>query len=253
MSFFESVITHWKKTFVYTGDADKKEYWSPVIFDGIIAIIAVVFAILYSVIMSKALFVIAVVLCIALAIEMIPLLSLTVRRLHATGKSGWWSCLLFAVGIGTLIVLYLCIGSSSSSFNPENNVLVGVYGPPEMFEENLVIDESDAEPGEGTEPVDIEFEPEENMNVLVYGPPEMFEEEITEQPEDSNNTDTEDVEDVIEFEPTENVNADVYGPPEMFEGVQEDEGVIFEPELNRNELVYGPPEMMNDGAPEKME
>jgi len=46
---------------------------------------------------------------------------------------------------------------TSPDFNPEENIPVTVYGPPEML---------DGSPA---------FDPESNQNEDVYGPPEMFE------------------------------------------------------------------------------
>lgn len=64
------------------------------------------------------------------------------------------------------------------SFSPEQNIEVGVYGPPEeYYEEPAVVEtpevtESQNEPEEDLE---LEFDVEMNEEICIYGPPEMFE------------------------------------------------------------------------------
>lgn len=88
--------------------------------------------------------------------------------------------------IGIFNALALTI-AGCNSFNPSNNEAVGVYGPPEMFEEpadedNLMQDETeekdDSEEGKSDNSkssIHEMFKPEENIIEDVYGPPEMFE------------------------------------------------------------------------------
>lgn len=42
-------------------------------------------------------------------ISFVPLLSTTVRRLHDTGRSGWWLCCVLIPAIGWLIVIYFLV------------------------------------------------------------------------------------------------------------------------------------------------
>lgn len=55
----------------------------------------------------------------------IPTLAVIFRRLHDTGKSGWYSCLLLLPGIGFLIILILCLADSQKGTNQ--------YGPSEKY------------------------------------------------------------------------------------------------------------------------
>jgi uncharacterized membrane protein YhaH (DUF805 family) len=50
-----------------------------------------------------------------------PSIAVTVRRLHDTGRSGWWWWLSFLCGIGAIIVLIFCLIDSSPGANE--------YGP----------------------------------------------------------------------------------------------------------------------------
>lgn len=244
MTFYEAVIEHWKKIFEYSGTANNKEYWCPVIFDVIIAVIAFAFTIFYALTDVTAFGVLARVMCIFLAVSMIPFMSLTVRRLHETGKSGWWSCLLFVVGIGTLIVIYMCIGSASASFDPELNYVMEVYGPPEVFEfEDEALEDSGMENEIGPAGVDdITDDSQENINVVPG-----------ENAENDNNAGYNNVEIEEIFDPVENIQEEVYGPPAIME--EDYEGIIvdvveddddFDPKCNTNSLVYGPPDMLEN-------
>jgi uncharacterized membrane protein YhaH (DUF805 family) len=58
---------------------------------------------------------------------MIPSIAVSVRRLHDTGRTGWWVLINFVPVIGGLIFLYFMVLDS----NPESNE----YGPsPKSFE-----------------------------------------------------------------------------------------------------------------------
>ena len=76
--------------------------------------------------------------------------------------------------------------SESERFSAMENVMAGVYGPPEVF-------------GMQMPPV---FVPEDNCEPDVYGPPASFEE-----PADSVSS--------TEYLPSVNVEPNVYGPPEV--------------------------------------
>ena len=85
MSFSESIVSVWNKAYrCFEGRARRSEYW---------------FFFLFSLILS----VIPIVNIIAGIALLIPGLSVAVRRLHDTGRTGWW------------LLLGLSSSSSSSS------------------------------------------------------------------------------------------------------------------------------------------
>ena len=49
-------------------------------------------------------------------------LAVTVRRLHDTGRSGWWVLLWFVCCIGAIVVVVFCVQPSQPADNQ--------YGPP---------------------------------------------------------------------------------------------------------------------------
>ena len=67
----------------------------------------------------------------------VPSLSITIRRLHDIGKSGWWYCISFVPLVGAIILLAFTIFDSEPSANQwgldpkaSERVLVPPYSMP---------------------------------------------------------------------------------------------------------------------------
>jgi uncharacterized membrane protein YhaH (DUF805 family) len=103
MSWFLEAL---KKYAVFSGRARRKEYWMYTLFVGIVYLVLMVL----SLATKSSLFTILVVI-FWLAV-VIPSLAVGVRRLHDTGRSGWW--LLFGivplVG-GITLLVFSCLDS----------------------------------------------------------------------------------------------------------------------------------------------
>lgn len=98
--------------------------------------------------------------------------------------------ILTALGVGGAFVassnLLGCVYGPPSDYDPENNEIEDVYGPP---------------------PVDDDgYDPEQNEIESVYGPPEWFEGDEVEPVDDDTNEDD-------GYDPEENIPVAVYGPP----------------------------------------
>lgn len=265
------IVEMWKRIFDYKGKSGRKEFWIPFAINSAVAFVA--FCLVIASVLTEILgFIYPIaVISVYLAISAIPFISLTVRRLHDTGKSGWWYCLIFGFGIGAVVLLFMC-AAAIEPFIAAENAATGVYGPPEYF--------GSYDPSENTEPTvydppeDFEdYEPSQNTEPCVYGPPEDFgETEETEpefsetEPEETELTEettlaetttavitttaavttvaaelpetsvsTEEITNIEpEFSAEENMELCVYGPPEWFDD--------FDPAENIEEDVYGPPE-----------
>ena len=129
---------------------------------------------------------------IYLCLSIIPWIPLTVRRLRDAGKSGWWTILLLFVGIGHIILLFLCaLGSTIGgvAFFAANNRAPSVYGPPEWFDPDVNINDGVYGP-----PGPDIFNPDDNETPNVYGPPEWFDDDD-------------------DFDPSINDSEPLYGPP----------------------------------------
>ena len=53
---------------------------------------------------------------IYLLVSFLPSLAASIRRLHDTGKSGWW-CLLYFIPFGVLVLIYFLVQPSESGSN----------------------------------------------------------------------------------------------------------------------------------------
>ncbi|MBQ7971946.1 MAG: DUF805 domain-containing protein [Lachnospiraceae bacterium] len=206
----------WRNTFDFKGRSTRKEYWIPVAIHAVLMILAALslwvgIYLTYSFVVFWVCIAVTVVLCLYQVVALLPMVSLTVRRLRDGGKSAWWSVLLLFVGVGTVMVLFLCAGGSAFAFCVAANTPVALYGPPP-----------------------IEYRPEENVPEEVYGPPPTESESIYdlyEQDkkylEEASETEGEDAlpqenteenySEVEAFIPEDNMNNVIYGPPEMFQ------------------------------------
>jgi uncharacterized membrane protein YhaH (DUF805 family) len=112
----------WKKFGKFDGRSRRKEYWMFVLFNTLICLslflpclalrmrgIGLIFFTLYV---------------IYLLIALIPSIACAVRRLHDTGKSGWWLLIGLIPLISLLLIVFLAIDSE-----PDSNE----YGPNPKF------------------------------------------------------------------------------------------------------------------------
>ena len=92
----------WKRYAQFSGRASLKAFWMFFLVNCLISVVFVVFVVLEIVFQStwkiEALYSLLVFL---------PMLSLTVRRLHDTNRSAWWLLVLLVPAIGMVILLVL--------------------------------------------------------------------------------------------------------------------------------------------------
>jgi uncharacterized membrane protein YhaH (DUF805 family) len=93
--------TAFKKYASFKGTASHQEFWSWVAFAGLIE--GLLLSLVYFV--EKPVF--TYVLCAVTALLVLPSLAVTVRRLHDTGRSGWWILLWGFVLTGTVLFGFL--------------------------------------------------------------------------------------------------------------------------------------------------
>jgi len=124
MSFTEAVKTVFSKYATFSGRARRSEYWWWWLF---VAVVAVVLSLIDNAIglhISDAtimgLQVSGLLTLIFGLVTLIPGIAVTFRRLHDTGRSGWWWLLSLLCGIGAIIVFIMCLMDSG----PDNE-----YGP----------------------------------------------------------------------------------------------------------------------------
>lgn len=178
------IVSLWKRIFDYKGTSGRKEFWIPFAVNaGLAVLMFVLMWLKYEYISWLA--VPIIILAVYLAASAVPFISLTVRRLHDTGRSGWWYWLVFAFGVGA-IVLIMMLAGATQSFDPNENLAVGVYGPPDGFKDDYDpkdnINEDVYGPPEYFEDI---YDPETEVQELVYGPPSWFETETDTEPSET--------------------------------------------------------------------
>lgn len=105
-----------KKYVEFTGRASRKEYWMFVLFNVIISVALSILGMLVAGQNGQS----ALTSLYSLAV-FLPSLGVTVRRLHDTGRSGWWILIGLVPLVGWLILLYFTIQDSHPGTNE--------YGP----------------------------------------------------------------------------------------------------------------------------
>ncbi|MCI6987951.1 MAG: DUF805 domain-containing protein [Campylobacter sp.] len=104
MTFTQSVSSCFKKYFTFSGRANKSEFWYFVIF-------FVIGEIVFTLLEIRAFYIVWTLLTI------IPLVTVTIRRLHDTDKGALWILVWFIPIVGWLFMLYLLLGESDPGFN----------------------------------------------------------------------------------------------------------------------------------------
>ena len=110
MSFFEAVKTVLSKYAVFSGRARRKEYWYFFLFNVIVGfIIGFLGAIMQK---PKAMSVLSIVFTLAF---LLPSIAVAIRRLHDTGRSGWW----YLLGVPGVVLAQ----AANQMRSPDNTVL----------------------------------------------------------------------------------------------------------------------------------
>ncbi|OEE57745.1 hypothetical protein A1OO_17365 [Enterovibrio norvegicus FF-33] len=106
---------------VFSGRARRKEYWMFILFYLIFSIVlTIVDQILGSAFLS---------LIFSLAL-LIPSISLTARRLHDTGRSGWWQLIALIPLVGAIVMIVFLVQDSKEDnehgVNPKGSTEAGI-------------------------------------------------------------------------------------------------------------------------------
>jgi uncharacterized membrane protein YhaH (DUF805 family) len=108
-----------KKYADFSGRARRREYWFYILFYVIILVVLTICDTIIGTTMQGA--GLGILTLIYLLAVLIPTLAVTVRRLHDTGRSGWWILIQLVPIVGVFILLYFLVSDS----NPGTNA----YGP----------------------------------------------------------------------------------------------------------------------------
>jgi len=109
---------------VFSGRAGRKEYWFFILFNILVSFVLSIADLLTGTLnpltgvgLLGGIYTIAI---------MVPSIAVAVRRLHDTGRSGWWLLILLIPVIGALVLLYFLVLDSDQDSNeygecPANN------------------------------------------------------------------------------------------------------------------------------------
>jgi len=108
-----------KKYATFSGRARRREYWFYVLFYLIIIVVLSVIDGIIGMNMGGA--GVGILTCIYILAVFLPTLAVLVRRLHDTGRSGWWFFIQLVPLVGFFILLYFLVSDSQPGTN--------AYGP----------------------------------------------------------------------------------------------------------------------------
>lgn len=111
-------IDVFKKTFDFSGRSRRKEYWMFVLFTTVISIVLSIIDVIAGLQLTEDIGVLGGLFSLLI---IIPTFSVTVRRLHDIGRSGWWVLLTFIPLIGWITLFIFSLLDSQSGTN--------AYGP----------------------------------------------------------------------------------------------------------------------------
>jgi uncharacterized membrane protein YhaH (DUF805 family) len=122
MSFGQAVSTCLSKYVAFSGRARRSEYWYWVLFVFLIGIVANVLDAVLGLHAYNANGVrFGWISAVVGALLVLPSIAVTFRRLHDTGRSGWWWLLSAICGCGAIILFFFCLGDGQPGPNQ--------YGP----------------------------------------------------------------------------------------------------------------------------
>lgn len=131
MSFPDAVKICFNKYAEFNGRARRSEFWWWALFTFLLGIVAsIIDAILGTTNSSGS----GLIASIANLAVLLPSLAVGARRLHDTGRSGWWQLLWIAICIGWIILIIWYVqdsqGDNKYGASPKPNTAGGPYGQP---------------------------------------------------------------------------------------------------------------------------
>ena len=100
----------------FSGRARRKEYWMYTLIYCLV-VYSIYFTGIWLMASTSFLMVLMAIVTILGLVHFIPSLAVTVRRLHDTGKSGWWLLIAFIPFIGAIVLLVFLVQDSHPGTN----------------------------------------------------------------------------------------------------------------------------------------
>ncbi len=119
MSWFLKVV---KDNYAnFNGRAGRQEFWMFMLFSFLIYIAFMILSVVLGFISEKLVFIPSILMMVFALGILVPSIAVGVRRMHDTGRSGWWVLTVLIPFVGGIVYLILCVLPSQ----PEENI----YGP----------------------------------------------------------------------------------------------------------------------------
>lgn len=120
----EAYQLFWKNYVNFSGRSRRAHYWWVVLIQSVISVVAVILQTMLGMGDSAAsvALVIGGIYSLYNLATVLPMLSLGVRRLHDTGRSGWWYLINFVPCIGSIVFLvFVCMPGTvgDNQFGPD--------------------------------------------------------------------------------------------------------------------------------------
>jgi uncharacterized membrane protein YhaH (DUF805 family) len=103
MEYFEYFKEGFRKYAEFTGRATRKEFWMFMIFYTVIDLVLAIVDVTMGMVFFTAIY---WVICL------VPRISITVRRLHDTGRSAWWLLIILIPLLGLIVLLVFLLQHS---------------------------------------------------------------------------------------------------------------------------------------------
>lgn len=115
MTFGQSIATCFSKYCNFSGRASRSEYWWWILFTVIIGSLFGIPSGIQAVHGTSS--GLPIISYIVGAILFLPSLGVLIRRLHDTGKSGWWWLISFVPVVGSIVIIIFCLMPSQPGAN----------------------------------------------------------------------------------------------------------------------------------------
>jgi uncharacterized membrane protein YhaH (DUF805 family) len=129
MNYYTDVL---KKYVVFTGRARRKEYWLFALWNFIIVLVFDALMFVFGMMGNSGTILtqlVSVVGCLYVLAIILPSLGVFVRRLHDTGRTGWWILIGLIPVIGGIVLLIFSVMDSQPGDNKYGPNPKGVTGP----------------------------------------------------------------------------------------------------------------------------
>ena len=121
-----------KKYVVFDGRSRRKEFWYFVLFNFIVSLVLSAVDALIGTAFQSGVGLLSGLYSLAV---LLPFIAVAIRRLHDTGRSGWWILINLVPLIGSIVLLIFYIQDSQpgdNAYGPNPKVGAGVAGAPRV-------------------------------------------------------------------------------------------------------------------------